>query len=76
MNPDVAVRTVRYWESCTKTFQRHMNDASRAENNTQKKKAITDLPGELRTTPARGVDTDVVSKWLALVTAADSLLAD
>jgi hypothetical protein len=74
--PDVAVRTLRYWESCTKTLHRHLKEAERAENNAQRKKTFSQLPGELRTTPARGVDPDVVKKWLALVTTSDRLIAN
>lgn len=75
-NPDTAVRTLRYWESCTKTLHRHLKDAERAANNEQRKKSLTQLPDELRTTPSRGVDVDVVNKWLALVTASDRLFAN
>lgn len=74
--PDTAVRTLRYWESCTKTLHRHLDEAASTEDNIQKNKTLSELPGELRTTPARGVDTDAVNKWLALVTTVDSLLAN
>lgn len=74
--PDTATRTLRYWESCTKTFNRHMSDAERTQDHVQRTKKLTQISGEIRTTPSRGVDPDVVSKWLALVTASDDLLTD
>jgi hypothetical protein len=74
--PDAAIRTFKYWESCTKTLHRHLKDAERAENNAQRKKSLSELTGELRTTPSRGVDINVVNKWLALVAASDRLQAN
>jgi hypothetical protein len=53
-----------------------MGDAEHAKNNAQRVKALSEIPGELRTTPTRGVDPDVVKQWLSMVTAIDTLNAN
>lgn len=74
--PDVAARTFRYWSSCRFTLYKRLDEAGRAKNNQERTKSLEKMATELRHTPSRGVDKEAIEKWMAVVSATESAVAN
>lgn len=74
--PDVAARTFRYWSSCRFTLYKRLDEAGRAKNNQERTKSLEKMATELRHTPSRGVDKEAIEKWLAVVSATETAVAN
>ncbi|MCA8994709.1 MAG: hypothetical protein KDA88_22215 [Planctomycetaceae bacterium] len=74
--PDVASRTFRYWTSCRFTLYKGLNAAGQAKNDQERTKSLEKMATEMRHTPSRGVDKEAIEKWLAVVSATETAVAN